>query len=89
MMIITIIIIVIVEKGSGISSLYEGLPVVEVENLETDITTTNLKLWRNNYNNVFHNETIRYKFTMNYWLNKIKNSANNVLKLKSRINIKL
>ena len=62
---------IVIVKTSFLDPLYEGLPVVIVNDWD-EITEENLKKWLAEYGDVFHNPEVREKLTHEYWMKKIK-----------------
>ena len=62
---------IVIVKTSFLDPLYEGLPVVIVNDWD-EITEYNLKKWLAEYGDVFHDPEMREKLTHDYWMKKIK-----------------
>lgn len=61
---------IVIVKTSPLDPLYEGLPVVIVNNWN-EITEENLDKWLLQYGDAFTNPSYREKLTSAYWLHKI------------------
>lgn len=62
---------IVIVKTSSLDPLYEGLPVVIVNDW-SEITEENLDKWLLEYGDAFTNPQYREKLTLEYWLNKIQ-----------------
>ncbi len=65
---------IVIVKTSPLDPLYEGLPVVIINDW-SEITRENLELWLCIYGDAFTNPSYREKLTNVYWINKIKEKA--------------
>ena len=65
---------IVIVKTSPLDPLYEGLPVVIVQDW-AEITDENLDEWLMRYGDAFTNQTYREKLTSYYWLSKIYEKA--------------
>ena len=61
-------------KTSPLDRLYEGLPVVIVQNW-SEITLENMKKWKELYKDAFTNPSYREKLTHRYWIEKIQTAV--------------
>lgn len=61
---------IVIVKTSPLDSLYDGLPVVIVNDW-SEVTEENLEYWLEKYSDAFNNESYREKLTNQYWFNKI------------------
>ena len=62
---------IVILKTSFLDPLYEGLPVVIVNDW-SDITEENLYKWLLEYGDVFHNPQMRERLTYKYWMDQIR-----------------
>lgn len=62
---------IVIVKTSTLDPLYEGLPVVIVQDW-SEVTEENLAKWLQQYGDAFTNPSYREKLTSAYWINKIK-----------------
>lgn len=62
---------IVIVKKSFLEPLYEGLPIVCVDNWE-DFTPEALDRWLEQYGDVRNNADIRHKLTHKYWWDLIK-----------------
>ena len=62
---------IVIVKTSSLDELYQGLPVVIVQDWE-EICPENLKLWLEQYGDAFTNPRFREKLTNRYWVEKIR-----------------
>ncbi len=62
---------IVIVKTSPLDPLYEGLPVVIVQDWD-EITEENMDKWLNLYGDAFTNPSYREKLTNSYWLAKIR-----------------
>jgi len=67
---------IVIVKTSPLDPLYEGLPVVIVNDW-LEVNEENMKLWLDKYGDAFTNSEYRQKLKTKYWLNKIKNPLEN------------
>lgn len=65
---------IVIVKSSPLDPLYEGLPVVIVQNWD-EITEENLQKWIIQYADASTNHAYREKLTHQYWMSKIINTA--------------
>lgn len=65
---------IVIVKTSPLDPLYEGLPVVIINDW-SEITKENMELWLNLYGDAFSNPSYREKLTNAYWLHKIREKA--------------
>ena len=65
---------IVIVKSSPLNSLYEGLPVVIIEDWD-EIHEANLQKWLAQYGDVSTNAKYREKLTNQYWIEKIRNTA--------------
>lgn len=65
---------IVIVKSSPLNSLYEGLPVVIIEDWK-EIHEENLKKWLLQYGDASTNSAYRKKLTLQYWLSKIHDAA--------------
>ncbi|MEI8124592.1 MAG: hypothetical protein WCG42_02415 [Parachlamydiaceae bacterium] len=65
---------IVIVKTSPLDSMYEGLPVVIVQDW-SEITAENMDLWLTQYADAFTNPSYREKLTNRYWMKKIRNAA--------------
>lgn len=65
---------IVIVKSSPLNSLYEGLPVVIIEDWN-EITEKNLQKWLIQYADAFTQPSYRDKLTHQYWMSKILNAA--------------
>jgi len=61
---------IVIVKTSPIDRLYEGLPVVIIQDWD-EITEENMTIWLEKYKDAFTNPSYRERLTNQYWLNKI------------------
>jgi hypothetical protein len=61
---------IVIVKTSPLDPLYEGLPVVIVNDW-AEITQENMDLWLQKYADAFTNPSYREKLTTRYWIHKI------------------
>jgi hypothetical protein len=66
---------IVIVKTSFLDPLYEGLPVVIVQDW-SEITEENLQKWLTEYGDVFHNNAMRERLTHKYWMDKIRKIQN-------------
>lgn len=66
---------IVIVKTSPLDRLYEGLPVVIVQDWN-EINEENMKKWLNEYGDAFTNPSYRERLTHRYWMNKIKLVSN-------------
>lgn len=66
---------IVIVKKSPLDPLYDGLPVVIVNNW-SEITKQNLEIWLEKYQDAFSNPSYRERLTTQYWLNKIFSAKN-------------
>jgi hypothetical protein len=69
---------IVIVKTSGLDPLYEGLPVVIVEDW-SDITSQNLDKWLEQYSDAFTNPSYRAKLTSKYWKEKMRKTMADIL----------
>jgi len=62
---------IVIVKRSPLDPLYEGLPVVIV-NQWSDITAENLDAWHRRYSRVFAERSVRERLTNRYWIDSIR-----------------
>lgn len=62
---------ILIVKSSPLDVLYEGLPVVIIQNWN-EITEQNLLQWQKEFGDAFTNPKYREKLTHLYWMNQIK-----------------
>lgn len=62
---------IVIVKRSPLDPLYEGLPVVIVEDWD-EITTDNLRLWHEQHRDAFDCPEVQEKLTNRYWIERIK-----------------
>ncbi len=62
---------IVIVKTSPLDPLYEGLPVVIVQDW-SEVTEENLNRWLLQYSDAFTNPFYREKLTNRYWINKIQ-----------------
>lgn len=65
---------IVIIKSSPLNRLYQGLPIVLIENWD-EINKENFQKWIKEYGDVSHNPSYREKLTHYYWIRKIKNAA--------------
>jgi len=65
---------IVIVKTSVLDRLYDNLPVVIVKNW-SEITESNLNLWHKKFYDAFSNPEYRYRLTNEYWIQKIKQKA--------------
>ncbi len=61
---------IVIVKTSPLDPLYEGLPVVIVNDW-SEVNESNLAIWLEKYGNAFTNPSYREKLTTQYWFSKI------------------
>jgi hypothetical protein len=71
---------IVIVKTSPLDSLYEGLPVVIVQDW-SEITEENMKKWIVQYGDAFTNPLYREKLTNEYWMKKIESVIKESVKL--------
>lgn len=69
---------IVIVKTSPLDPLYDGLPVVIVQDW-SEITAENLEKWAKQYFDAFDNPAYREKLTNDYWLGKIQAKALGVI----------
>lgn len=62
---------IVIVKRSPLDPLYEGLPVVIVEDWN-EITTDNLNLWHEQHRDAFDRPEVQEKLTNRYWIERIR-----------------
>lgn len=62
---------IVIVKTSSLNSLYEGLPVIIVNDW-SEVTLENMRLWLEQYGDAFTNLQLRKKLTLEYWVSLIK-----------------
>lgn len=62
---------IVIVKSSPLDPLYEGLPVVIVNNWN-EICEENLYLWKEQFYDLLSSQTYREKLKTSYWIHKIK-----------------
>ena len=62
---------IVITKRSFLDPVYEGLPVVLVDDW-AEVTMPNLKKWLDEFGDVFNNPEYRERLTHKYWWKKIK-----------------
>ncbi len=62
---------IVIVKSSFLNPLFEGLPVVIVDDW-SQVTEENLTKWLLEYGDVFHDENVRKKITHQYWMEKVR-----------------
>lgn len=65
---------IVIVKTSPLDCLYEGLPVVIVQDW-SEITKANMKKWLQQYSDAFTNPKYRERLTNHYWMEKIREKA--------------
>ena len=65
---------IVIVKTSSLDPLYEGLPVVIVQDW-SEITLENMEQWKQLYKDAFTNPSYREKLTHRYWMEKIQAKA--------------
>lgn len=65
---------IVIVKTSVLDPIYEGLPVVIVNDW-SEITEENLEKWLDRYHDAFTNPEYREKLTNAYWFGKIRSAA--------------
>lgn len=65
---------IVIVKTSALDKLYEGLPVVIVNDW-FEVTRENMDKWLKQYGDAFTNPSYREKLTNAYWINQIKEKA--------------
>lgn len=65
---------IVIVKTSPLDPLYEGLPVVIVQDW-SEVTKENLDHWLSIFGDVLHNEEYRTKLTHDYWYGKMLEKA--------------
>ena len=68
---------IVIVKKSSLDQLYEGLPVVIINDW-SEITSENLDKWLIQYGDAFTNQSYREKLTNQYWLSKIVAISNQI-----------
>lgn len=68
---------IVIVKTSPLDPLYEGLPVVIVQDWK-EVTAENLDKWLIRYHDAFTNLAYREKLTNAYWLNKLRLIASSI-----------
>ena len=63
---------IVIVKTSSLDELYEGLPVVIVQDWE-EVCPKNLCIWLEQYGDAFTNPKYREKLTNRYWVERIRN----------------
>lgn len=71
---------IVVVKTSPLDPMYQGLPVVIVQDW-TEVTKDNMEKWLKQYGDASTNPKYREKLTNTYWLNKIQAAAKPYKKL--------
>ena len=69
---------IVIVKTSPLDPLYEGLPVVIVQNWE-EVTQENLEKWHIQYADAFKDPAVQAKLKNSYWLDKIKAEQRKIL----------
>lgn len=62
---------IVIVKRSALDPLYEGLPVVIVEDWN-EITTNNLRLWHEQHREAFDHPEVQEKLTNRYWIERVR-----------------
>lgn len=62
---------IVIVKRSSLDALYEGLPVVRVEDW-SDITTGNLRRWRIEHGDALRSNDVRERLTNQYWVARMR-----------------
>jgi hypothetical protein len=62
---------IVIVKRSPLDPLYEGLPVVIVEDWD-EITTDNLRLWHQQHRDAFDRPEVQEKLTNRYWTERMR-----------------
>ena len=62
---------IVIVKSSSLDVLYEGLPVVIVNDW-SEVTEENMRLWLTRYADAMTNPSYRERLTTHYWYSKIK-----------------
>jgi hypothetical protein len=62
---------IVIVKRSSLDSLYEGLPVVIVDQW-TEITDVNLRRWHAQYGTVFSEPGVQERLTNQYWIERVR-----------------
>lgn len=62
---------IVIVKSSPLNPLYEGLPVVIVNDW-SEVTEENFTKWQEQYGDAFTNPNYRERLSHKYWMNKIK-----------------
>lgn len=62
---------IVIVKSCPMNPLYEGLPVVMIDDW-SEINEENFTKWLNEFGDVFHNESYRRRLSLCYWMEKIK-----------------
>lgn len=62
---------IVIVKRSSLDPLYDGLPVVIVDDWK-DITSGNMSSWLERYKDAFTNPAYRERLTTEYWMNKVR-----------------
>lgn len=65
---------IVIVKSSPLDSLYEGLPVIIIQDWE-EINEENLQKWMTQYADASSNLSYREKLTCQYWMSKITHAA--------------
>jgi hypothetical protein len=65
---------IVIVKTSPLDPLYDGLPVVIVDDW-SEITRENMEKWLIQYGDAFTNPSYREKLTNSYWLKKVRETA--------------
>jgi hypothetical protein len=65
---------IVITKTSSLDPLYEGLPVIIIQDW-AEITEENLTKWLEQYKDAFTNPIYRARLTHEYWMNKIKTAT--------------
>lgn len=74
---------IVIVKTSPLDSLYEGLPVVIVQDW-LEISGSNMRKWLKKYADAFTNPEYRKRLTRMYWMSKIQLVKSSFLKNQSR-----
>lgn len=61
---------IVIVKTSPLDVLYKDLAVIIVKDW-SEITELNMQLWLSTFGDVLHNDKLRYKLKLDYWLHKI------------------
>jgi len=62
---------IVIVKRSSLDPLYEGLPVVIVEDWD-EITTENLRRWHEQHRDAFDLPEVQEKLTNRYWIERMR-----------------